>query len=138
MNITVNIKGLDDAVNKLLDFADGDKLESALFAAGEVVRSAAQTACPVDTGRLHDSIQTTVSGNSALIGTNVEYGIYVEFGTGSKGSPSVAHTSKKTWTYYKGGRFYTTSGQAPQPFMVPALENNVQAVINAFKSKYGA
>lgn len=49
---------------------------------------------------------------------------YVEFGTGSKGDKSVAHTTKKQWTYYSGGQFFTTSGHAPQPFLVPALKNN--------------
>lgn len=88
--------------------------------------------CPVDTGRLKGSITSKVEGNSAVIDTNVEYAPHVEFGTGSKGDKSVAHTTKKQWTYYSGGQFFTTSGQAPQPFLVPALKNNsdrIKAII---------
>ena len=35
----------------------------------------------IDTGRLRNSIAHTVKKDSAYIGTNVEYAIYVEFGT---------------------------------------------------------
>lgn len=99
-------------------------LHNALAQAGEIVRAEAVMNCPVDTGRLRVSIVSNVEGNHADIGTNVEYAQYIEFGTGSKGDKSVAHTTKKHWTYYSGGRYYTTSGQAAKPFLVPALKNN--------------
>lgn len=35
----------------------------------------------VDTGRLRNSITSTVQGNAAYVGTNVEYAIYVHEGT---------------------------------------------------------
>lgn len=136
MNISVKIEGIDDVLGKLNQFVDGERMQRALAAAGEVVRADAAANAPVDTGRLAGSIVCNVDGNSALIGPTAEYGVYVEFGTGSKGSPEVAHTSKKTWTYYKGGRFYTTSGQAPQPFLVPALKNNVAEIAAKFKEAY--
>ncbi len=136
MGIQISIDGLDGVMNSLQKLVSGDKLQNALAAAGEVVRADAVDNCPVDTGRLKGSITSAVEGNSAVIGTNVEYGIYVEFGTGSKGDKSVAHTTKKTWTYYSGGRFYTTSGQAAQPFLVPALKNNVPKIIEAFRNAY--
>lgn len=136
VNISVRIDGIDEVVSKLNDMASGARMQRALAAAGEVVRADAAANCPVDTGRLAGSIVCNVDGNSALIGPTAEYGVYVEFGTGSKGSPEVAHTSKKTWTYYKGGRFYTTSGQAPQPFLVPALKNNVAEIAAKFKEAY--
>lgn len=47
-------------------------------------------------------------------------------------------TSKRHWTYYSGGRFYTTSGQAPQPFLVPALKNNISEIIAMFKEVYNS
>lgn len=74
-------------------------------------------------------------GNSVLIGPTAEYGIYVEFGTGSKGDPSKPHTSKKGWVYYneKTGGFVYTTGQAPQPFLVPALYSQKAAVIDAIR-----
>lgn len=136
MNISVRIDGIDEVVGKLNDMASGARMQRALAAAGEVVRADAAANCPVDTGRLRGSIVTNIEGNSALIGPTAEYGIFVEYGTGSRGDTSVAHTSKKTWTYYKGGRFYTTSGQAPQPFLVPALKNNVAEIAAKFKEVY--
>ena len=94
--------------------------------------------CPVATGRLKGSIVSQVDGDSVAIGPTADYGIYVEFGTGSKGDKAVSHTSKRHWTYYSGGRFYTTSGQAPQPFLVPALKNNISEIIAKFKEVYNS
>lgn len=133
----ISIEGMDNVLNKLQNLVSNGKLQNALALAGEVVRADAVMNCPVDTGRLAGSITSQVEGNSAVIGTNVEYGIYVEFGTGSKGDKSVAHTTKKHWTYYSGGRFYTTSGQAAKPFLVPALKNNIPQIIAKFKEGYG-
>src|SRR5688500_16800518 len=43
---------------------------------------------PVDTGLLRNSVQTTVNGLKATVGTNVEYAPYQEFGTRhQKGKP---------------------------------------------------
>lgn len=41
----------------------------------------AKDLCPVDTGNLRNSISHLVDGDSAYIGTNVEYAPYVELGT---------------------------------------------------------
>ncbi|HEY1119887.1 MAG TPA: HK97-gp10 family putative phage morphogenesis protein [Acidimicrobiales bacterium] len=50
------------------------------------VERRAKRLCPVDTGRLRASITNALEkdpeGVSAVIGTNVEYAVYVEFGTG--------------------------------------------------------
>ena len=50
-----------------------------------------------------------------VVETNVEYAVFVEFGTGKLGDPSVPHTSKESWTYYSDElkRFVTTHGQEP-------------------------
>ena len=132
----ISIEGVDGVINALQNLVSGGKLQNALAMAGEVVRADAVDNCPVDTGRLKNSITSTVEGDSAVIGTNVEYAQYVEFGTGAQGDKSVAHTTKKHWTYYSGGRFYTTSGHAPQPFLVPALKNNIPQIIEAFKNEF--
>ena len=132
----ISIEGVDGVINALQNLVSGGKLQNALAKAGEVVRADAVDNCPVDTGFLKEHITSTVEGDSAVIGTNVEYAPYVEFGTGAQGDKSVAHTTKKHWTYYSGGRFYTTSGHAPQPFLVPALKNNIPQIIEAFKNGF--
>ena len=53
-----------------------------LEAAGGNCEGYAKDECPVDTGRLRDSIAHQLEGyDSVVIGTNVEYGIYVHEGT---------------------------------------------------------
>jgi HK97 gp10 family phage protein len=87
------------------------KLERALTRCAQAVQGAAKKKCPVDTGRLRGSIVTEVHEDYALVGTNVEYAPYVEYGTGQSGDTSVAH--RQDW-----------KGQAPQPYLVPALKEN--------------
>lgn len=137
MDISVKIEGADELMSRLGGLIDGARMQNALAAAGEVVSADAKANCPVDTGYLRNSIAVQVDGNSAVIGPSADYGIYVEFGTGSKGGGSVAHTTKGSWVYCKNGRFYTTSGQPARPFLVPALTNNVDAIIAQFKAALG-
>lgn len=119
-----------DVINKLDKVTENLSagLYNALQEAGEIVRKDAVLNCPVDTGRLRGSITVNVEGNTAEIGSSVAYAPCVEFGTGAKGDKSVAHTTRKSWTYYSGGQFFTTSGHAPQPFLVPALKNNAETI----------
>jgi len=49
---------------------------------GQVAEGYAKRICPVDTGRLRNSITHAMEGSEAVvIGTNVEYGPAVELGT---------------------------------------------------------
>lgn len=137
MNISVKIEGIDNVNSMLNGILNGSKFQKALAAAGEVVRADAAANCPVDTGYLRNSIAVQLDGNSAVIGPSASYGIYVEFGTGSKGGGDVAHTTKGSWVYCKNGQFYTTSGQPARPFLVPALTNNADAIIAKFKAVLG-
>ena len=56
-------------------------VETALEEIGLAAEGYAKLACPVDTGRLRNSLSHAVDGNAAIIGTNVEYAPYVELGT---------------------------------------------------------
>lgn len=132
----VEIEGLGELMKKLT--ALGGNVPKAthdgLIKGGEVVQGVAKKLCQVDTGRLRNSIEVsgekkhkytysvgkgkskqeyegiiTGGGESAVVvGTNVEYAPYVEFGTGLRGDPTVAH--RQDW-----------EGQPPQPFLSPAL-----------------
>ena len=55
--------------------------ERALWAIGARAETYAKKETPVDTGRLRNSISHAVKGDAAYVGTNVEYGPYVEVGT---------------------------------------------------------
>ncbi len=75
-----------------------EQIERALIAIGMTAESNAKGYCPVDTGRLRNSISNTHDANSVYIGTNVEYAAYVELGTRRMGA---------------------------RPYLKPAVENHV-------------
>jgi len=57
-----------------------------IMQAAQRVQSEAQTMAPVKSGRLRNSISIKYPDNhSAIIGPQVEYGVYQEFGTGTRG-----------------------------------------------------
>lgn len=68
-----------DEVKKAFDAA----IPPALEAVGLTAEGYAKLLCPVDTGRLRNSISHVVdeSEKAVYIGTNVEYAPYVEMGT---------------------------------------------------------
>lgn len=56
-------------------------VSKALEQTGMLAEGYAKKACPVDTGRLRNSITHVVQGDSVYVGTNVEYAPHVELGT---------------------------------------------------------
>ena len=60
-----------------------EQIEQALTAIGLTAESYAKRDCPVDTGRLRNSITNAVEvgERSVYIGSNVEYAAFVELGT---------------------------------------------------------
>lgn len=79
--MAIDVKITDNS-DKFLD-ALPEQIEQALTAIGLTAESYAKELCPVDTGRLRNSITHAVeSGEKAVyIGTNVEYAAFVELGT---------------------------------------------------------
>ena len=110
-----------DDMSQLITLLQAQKMRvqaaanTGVFKAGLLVEGDAKRLCPVDTGRLRSSITTEkrFDGDKpvASVGSNVEYGLYVEFGTGQNGDPSVDH--RVDW-----------AGQPPKPFMRPAMHIN--------------
>ncbi len=107
MQISIDIVG--DAAAVFSAYADSmkDKIEAAVAKAGKIVEGDAKAACPVDTGRLRQSITSEAAGMSANIGANTEYAGYVEFGT------------------YK---------MKAQPYLIPALLNNADTIAGMIKA----
>ncbi len=66
-------------------------LESAMQVGGMVIEREARRICPYETGNLRSSIHTEVRQErkevTAVIGTNVEYAKYVEYGTSNPNYP---------------------------------------------------
>lgn len=129
----MEVKGLDRLI-KGLETRGGKGtaeavLDQTLHRAAIRIQKQAKENCPVDTGKLRGSISVEKIPRGYAVGTNVRYGAYVEFGTGTRGDPSVPHTTRKYWRY-KGadGRFHTTHGMKPRPFLLPAF-NKYKATI---------
>ncbi|MDD3231670.1 MAG: HK97 gp10 family phage protein, partial [Oscillospiraceae bacterium] len=117
----IEVKGLDGLLKKL-DKLGGNieqSTQKALLKGGAVFESGAKEHCPVDTGQLRESIHTEAKdAQTVTVGTNCGHAVFVEYGTGPKGDPSVPHTTKKSWRYQDAeGNWHTSHGQPPQPFM---------------------
>lgn len=87
-------------------------LVAALEEVGLVAEGYAKRACPVDTGRLRNSITHIVDEGTrhVVIGTNVEYAPYVELGT---------------------------RHQKPQPFLKPAANDHASTYKGIFRKHLG-
>lgn len=93
-----------DEVLRLVDEAKARVLEQW----GLLAEGYAKLECPVDTGRLRNSISHgQADENTMAVGTNVEYAAYVELGT---------------------------SRMAPRPYLAPAIEEHIdeyEAILRA-------
>ena len=97
-----------------------------------LVENKAKENCPVQTGYLRRSITHEINGNEGIIGTNVEYAPYVEFGTGIFATEG--NGRQTPWRYQTAdGQWYTTKGHKAEPFLGPALENNKEEILKIFK-----
>lgn len=88
------IQGLDSLLRKLdkLGGSSHDALKKGITRATGLVRGDAKELCPVNEGRLRNSIGASIQEkDGAIVGkvsTNIEYAPYVEFGTGPVGRAS--------------------------------------------------
>lgn len=121
MDIKVNfrVEGLSDLLKKLEALKNIEKdprIDKALGRGAARIQGAVKLLTPVDTGNLRNKIFVAHEKMMEYaVTTNVEYAVYVEYGTGKLGDPTVPHTSKESWTYYsdKLQKFITTHGQKP-------------------------
>ncbi len=72
---------MENDFSAMIEEAAFSQIERALEHVGLLMERNAKLACPVDTGRLRNSISHTYDKNTAYVGTNVEYAPYVEMGT---------------------------------------------------------
>lgn len=92
---------------------------------GVAAEGYAKLSCPTETGRLKNSIthERDDEKGQVQIGTNVEYAPYVEYGTGKFAKEGGRQTP---WRYRDlKGNWHTTSGTRPQPFLTPAILDNI-------------
>lgn len=108
----------------------------ALEKCGLTAEGYAKKLCPVDTGNLRNSITHMVDEqeSAAIIGTNSEYGAYVELGTGiyAKGGGG----RPTPWVYKDAkGNWHRTHGQKAQPYLKPAVADHARTYRNIIEDE---
>jgi HK97 gp10 family phage protein len=134
--MAVEIEGLDGILDTLDGVVNTMTMRESMGRACAVVEAAAKQKAGgegiKDTGTLANSIKSKVeAGGGEIVGviyTPLEYAPYVEYGTGL-----FAENGGRTdvpWKYQDDkGNWHTTSGQKPQPFLRPALDENRDKII---------
>ena len=102
--------------------ATKEAMVNAAISVGMLVTGYAQDICPVDTGRLRDSITYAYNDDDSqvtlLIGTNVEYAPYVELG----------HKQQPGRYVPRIGKRLVRSWVPAKPFLRPAIENHASEI----------
>lgn len=127
MSAEIKFEGLDGILDRLQKISSNANIDSALGTCCALVERSAKQKAPKDNGELRRSITSKVEDHKGIVFTPLEYAPYVEFGTGlfaeSGGRMDVP------WHYQDDeGNWHTTSGQKPQPYMRPALNENKAAI----------
>lgn len=119
----VKVEGMDNVLEMLDHVTSGVNVQQALMKCCAIVERSAKQLAPKDTGALRRSITSKVEGEKGIVFTPLEYAPYVEYGTGL--FAEAGGRADTPWSYQDDkGEWHSTSGQKPQPFMRPALENN--------------
>lgn len=133
-NTTVQVQGLDNVLEAIDNIASGETIKQRLGIACALVERAAKEKAPKDNGELRRSITSKVEGTTGIVFTPLEYAPYVEYGTGL--FAEVAGRKDTPWSYQDDeGEWHSTSGQKPQPFMRPALNDNRTEILKILEGK---
>lgn len=134
--MAVKVEGIEELLVELEGMADEGTMKQALGKAGAVVERAAKQKAPKDSGALKRSITSEVDGLTCTVYTPLEYAPYVEYGTGLYAEGG--GRKDVPWRYQDDeGNWHTTSGQHPQPFMRPALDENREKVTRILEEGLG-
>ena len=115
-NVPATISAKDRAVSRALEKMGGK------------AETYAKKLCPVDTGRLRNSIthtRSTTETATELVGTNVEYAPFVELGHDQEAGRYVAAIGKRLVASHVDGK----------PFLRPAIEDHTSEYIEIAKNE---
>lgn len=131
-----NIENLDELLKKLdnlervLDVSE--PLQESCLLVENTAKQILTENGTIGTGELRNSITHQVVGDVGYIGTNLHYAPYVEYGTGLFAAGGNGRTDVP-WVYCDAeGKFHSTSGQKPQPFLEPALRQSREMITKIF------
>ena len=130
------IEGTNHIIESIGNIADVQKLEQLMGQACAIVERAAKEKAPKDTGALRRSITSKVEviddSITGIVYTPLEYAPYIEYGTGLFAEEG--GRMDVPWNYQDDkGVWHSTSGQKPQPYLRPALEENREKINKLFK-----
>ena len=137
IDMTLDPSSIAQAIRDIEEFADN--LQYAMLSVANFLAKKGVSFVRIDllrvdpkayyTGELSRSIRYHSVGavnegsNEAYVYTDCEYAIHVEYGTGIYSSNGVSKRNGEMWVYKndRDGKFYTTIGMPPRPFMHNAL-----------------
>ena len=130
--MSIKVENLEAVLQSLEEIGDTSIMQDILTKSCLLVERSAKQRAPKGTGELRRSIESKVEGTEGVIFTPLEYAPYVEYGTGL-----FAENGGRTdvpWRYKDDeGKWHTTSGMKPHPYMRPALNENRSKIIDLFK-----
>lgn len=128
----IKIEGLDRVLAAIDNIGDEQKMGQALGKACALVERSAKQKAPKGTGELRRSITSKVEDGVGIVFTPLEYAPYVEYGTGLFAEEG--GRQDVPWHYKDDeGEWHSTSGQHPQPFLRPALNENREQILRILK-----
>lgn len=135
--MAVEFEGYDRILYKLNKLYNLEGIESGMGKACALVEREAKKKAPKDTGALRRSITSKVETDSdtveGTVFTPLEYSNFVEYGTGLFAENGNGRKDVP-WLYRDDKeKSHITSGQHPQPYMRPALNENREKIIELIK-----
>ena len=115
-----------------------DAVLRALERCGEQAEGYAKDLAPVNTGAGRNSIshQVDESESAVYIGTNIDYMIYQELGTGKYAEGGGGRPTP--WVYQDdNGNWHWTAGNPAQPFLAPAVKDHQSTYRKIIKDEMG-
>ena len=130
-----------------LDACENIDLTKPLIKVGQDIENAAKENCnglfsDQKTGTLKRSIEWKLMGNNSVeVGTNLEYAVYVEHGTGlwafdGKGRPATPEHPIPWHWIGSDGLWHHSKGQKPRPFLIPAFNSKKYNIFKYIKEEY--
>ena len=130
--MSIKFEGLDELLDSLDNLYDMAGYSKGLEKACMIVERTAKQKAPKGNGELRRSITSKVENLEGIVYTPLEYAPYVEYGTGlfaeEQGRQDVP------WHYKDDeGKWHSTSGMHPHPYMRPALNENREEILRVIK-----
>lgn len=134
MSNNIKMVGLEAIQDQLDKISNPQNIGQVLGQCCALVERSAKKKAPKDTGALRRSITSKVEGLKGIVFTPLEYAPYVEYGTGLFATGEGGGRTDVPWFYVdEKGDWHMTSGQKPQPFMQPALDENRTEILQRLK-----